>query len=65
MTSINFLETAMESSRSRRIAARMRARVLRAFLRMARGAAEKAAYESTVAFYRSCGHAWTKHLGRA
>ena len=42
---------------------RIRARVVRAFRRMARGAADKAAYAATVRFYRSAGHAWTRQLG--
>ena len=48
---------------NRRRAARMRARVFNAFLRAARGAAEKAAYAATVRFYRSSGQAWTQQLG--
>jgi hypothetical protein len=40
----------------------LRARVGAAFRRMAQGARRKAAYASTVAFYRSSGHAWTKAL---
>jgi hypothetical protein len=48
---------------NRRKAVRMRARVFKAFLRAARGAAEKAAYAATVRFYRSAGQAWAKQLG--
>jgi hypothetical protein len=48
---------------SRRIAARMRSTVVKAFRRLARGAADKAAYAATVAFYKSTGHAWAKQLG--
>jgi hypothetical protein len=51
------------STRSRKIAARLRAGVLAAFRRMARGVADKAAYASTIRFYRSGGQAWTKQLG--
>lgn len=40
----------------------LRSRVGAAFRRMAQGARRKAAYASTVAFYRSSGHAWTKAL---
>ena len=43
-------------------AVRMRARVFKAFLLAARGAAEKAAYAATVRFYRSSGQAWSKQL---
>jgi hypothetical protein len=38
----------------------LRSRVSAAFRRMAQGARRKAAYASTVAFYRTTGHAWTK-----
>jgi len=48
---------------NRRMAVRMRARVLKAFRRAARGAAAKAAYAATVRFYRSSGQAWAKQLG--
>ena len=48
---------------NRRMAVRMRARVLKAFLRAARGAAEKTAYAATVQFWRASGHAWAKELG--
>lgn len=41
----------------------LRARVVRAFRRMARGSAAKAAYAATVRFYRSGGQAWTRQLG--
>jgi hypothetical protein len=44
-------------------AKRIRARVVRAFRRMARGTAGKAAYATTVRFYRSGGQAWTRQLG--
>jgi hypothetical protein len=39
-----------------------RAGVAEAFRRTANGVADKAAYASTVGFYRSGGHAWTKQL---
>lgn len=39
-----------------------RAGVAAAFRRTANGVADKAAYASTVGFYRSGGHAWTKQL---
>jgi hypothetical protein len=38
----------------------LRSRVSAAFRKMAQGARRKSAYASTVAFYRSTGHAWTK-----
>lgn len=38
----------------------IRSRVATAFRRMAQGARRKSAYASTVAFYRSTGHAWTR-----
>jgi len=38
----------------------LRSRVSAAFRKMAQGARRKSAYASTVAFYRSSGHAWTK-----
>ena len=38
----------------------IRSRVAVAFRRMAQGTRRKAAYASTVAFYRATGHAWTK-----
>jgi hypothetical protein len=41
----------------------MKAKVVRAFRRMARGVSAKAAYASTIRFYRSGGQAWTKQLG--
>jgi hypothetical protein len=47
---------------SKRKAARMRARVFKAFLKAARGAAQKAAYAATVRFYQSAGQAWAKQL---
>jgi hypothetical protein len=47
---------------NRRRAVRMRARVFKAFLRAARGAAEKAAYTATVQFWRASGHACAKQL---
>ena len=47
---------------SRRRAVRMRARVFKAFLKAARGAAQKAAYAATVRYYQSAGHAWAKQL---
>ena len=40
-----------------------RARVAAAFQKMALGVRRKAAYASTVAFYRSGGQEWTKQLG--
>jgi hypothetical protein len=40
-----------------------RKRVAEAFRRMARGADGKAAYASTVRFYRSGGQEWAKQLG--
>ena len=40
----------------------LRSRVAAAFRRMAQGARRKAAYGTTVAFYRATGHAWTKAL---
>jgi hypothetical protein len=43
-----------------RNARQLRSRVAAAFLRRAMGARRKAAYASTVAFYRTTGHAWTK-----
>jgi hypothetical protein len=39
-----------------------RAGVAEAFRRIANGVADKAAYASTVGFYRSGGHAWVKQL---
>ena len=42
---------------------RMRASVVKAFRRMARGLPGKAAYAATVRFYRSGGQAWTRQLG--
>jgi hypothetical protein len=51
------------STVNRRRAVRMRARVLKPFVRAARGAAEKAAYAATVQFWRASGHAWAKQLG--
>lgn len=42
---------------------KLRARVVKAFRRMANGVGEKQAYASTVGFYRSSGHAWAKQLG--
>ena len=47
----------------KRVAARMRSTVVKAFRRFARGAADKAAYAATVAFYKSTGHRWAKQLG--
>jgi hypothetical protein len=41
----------------------LRSRVSAAFRRMAPGVRRKAAYASTVAFYRSGGQAWTKQPG--
>jgi len=41
-------------------AKQLRSRVSAAFRRMAQGVRRKPAYASTVAFYRSTGHAWTK-----
>jgi hypothetical protein len=38
----------------------LRSRVSAAFRKMAQGARRKSAYATTVAFYRSTGHAWTK-----
>jgi hypothetical protein len=40
---------------NRKVAARMRAHVVKAFRRLARGVADKAAYARSVAFYRSGG----------
>jgi hypothetical protein len=40
-----------------------RARVATAFREMASGMADKAAYASTVRFYRSSGQEWAKQLG--
>jgi hypothetical protein len=42
---------------------RLRARVASAFREMASGMADKAAYASTVRFYRSSGQEWAKQLG--
>lgn len=56
----HLLESEMKAKSVER---RIRARVVRAFRRMARGAADKAAYAATVRFYRSAGHAWTRQLG--
>jgi hypothetical protein len=39
-----------------------RAGIAKAFRRMANGVVDKAAYASTVGFYRSGGQAWTKQL---
>ena len=47
---------------SRRIAARARSTVVKAFRRMAGGAGDKSAYAATIRFYRSSGQAWTKQL---
>jgi len=52
----------MKANTVNRRAVRMRARVFKAFLRAARGAAQKAAYAATVRFYRSSGQAWSKQL---
>jgi hypothetical protein len=41
----------------------LRAKVAAAFRRMAQGVRRKAAYASTVRFYRSGGQAWTRQLG--
>jgi hypothetical protein len=41
----------------------IRKRIARAFRRLARGTAEKAAYAATIRFYRSSGQAWAKQLG--
>jgi len=41
----------------------LRARVAAAFQKKAQGVRRKAAYASTVAFYRSGGQAWTRQLG--
>jgi hypothetical protein len=38
----------------------LRSRVSAAFRRMAQGVRRKSAYASTVAFYKSTGHTWTK-----
>jgi hypothetical protein len=40
-------------------AKQLRARVSAAFRRMAQGVRRKSAYASTVAYYKSTGHAWT------
>ena len=50
------------STRSRKIAARLRAGVVEAFRRMARGVTDKAACERDPVL-RSGGQAWTKQLG--
>jgi hypothetical protein len=44
-------------------ARRVRSRVAEAFRRMANGVGNKAAYASTVQFYRSGGQEWSKQLG--
>jgi hypothetical protein len=44
-----------ERAKVLRDAARMRARVLKAFLRMARGAVAKAAHAASVRFYEAAG----------
>ena len=41
----------------------LRARVARAFRELAHGVPGKAAWISTIAFYRSGGQAWTHQLG--
>ena len=41
----------------------LRARVAMAFRQLAHGVPGKAAWTSTIAFYRSGGQAWTKQLG--
>jgi hypothetical protein len=41
----------------------LRARVAAAFQKMAQGVRRKAAFASTVAFYRAGGQEWTKQLG--
>jgi len=46
---------ATERTRVLRKAARMRARVMKAFLRMARGAVAKAAHAASVRFYEAAG----------
>ena len=38
----------------------LRSRVSAAFRKMAQGVQRKAAYASTVAFYKATGHAWTR-----
>ena len=48
---------------ARRRARAARASVARAFRAMARGAARKAAWAATVAFYRSSLGEWTRQLG--
>lgn len=45
---------------AKQISRRLRAKVVRAFRRMARATTAKAAYAATVRFYRSTGHAWTR-----
>jgi hypothetical protein len=51
------LEIAMNTKLTSR---RLRARVVRAFRRMARATSAKAAYAATVRFYHAAGHAWTR-----
>jgi hypothetical protein len=45
----------VEKRRALRKAGRMRARVMKAFLRMARGAVAKAAHHASVRFYEAAG----------
>jgi len=45
----------VQKRRALRKAARMRARVMKAFLRMARGAVAKAAHAASVSFYEAAG----------
>jgi hypothetical protein len=54
--------TMQATANQKRIAVRMRSAVVRAFRRMARGSADKAAYAATISFYRSSGHSWTRQL---
>ena len=53
----------MQTQITMRQARALRARVAAAFRRMARGVEGKAAYASTVRFYRSGGQAWARQLG--
>jgi len=54
---------AMTKTRPKRNQRRLRARVASAFRDMASGRADKAAYASTVRFYRASGQEWAKQLG--